>query len=556
MGNDTRIGVFICHCGSNIAGFLAVPELAEYVQTLPEVVYVQENRYSCSEGGLKEIQRAIKEHNLNRVVVAACTPRTHEPLFRDTCREVGLNPFLFEMCNIRDQCSWVHMKAREAATEKAKDLLRMSIARAKLLQPQTEIEVAVEPTVMVIGGGIAGLSAALNLANCGFQVKLIEREDKLGGLLNKLYKLHLTHEEAQDILQRRIKAVENHPNVEVYTRALLTELQGFIGNYQATINQEGRFHTFPVGVVIVATGAQVLQPVGYYNYDGQKIITQLELEEKLRAAPLKEQDIVMIQCVGAREPDRPYCSRICCSIAIKNALLIKEQNPSSNVFILYRDIQTHGSEFEDYYLEARKKGIIFLHYSLESPPIVQGNVIKVYSNMIGEEIEIPYDLVVLSTPLISQPDSETLAKLLKVPRDKDGFFFEAHAKLRPVEFATDGVYLCGSARWPAFIEEAIFQAEGAASRAAIPMANRSVKVEPIVASINAEICRGCGRCVEACPYQAYELVEAEGRWTKAEINPVLCKGCGVCAVVCPSGAITTQHFTDEQIESMLTVAIS
>jgi len=552
---ETRIGVFICHCGSNIAGFLTVAEIAEYVRTLPQVVHVQENRYSCSEGGLREIKQAIRDHGLNRVIVAACTPRTHEPLFRDTCREAGLNPFLFEMCNIRDQCSWVHMKAGKAATEKAKDLIRMSVARARLLRPQEEIEVSVEPTAMVIGGGIAGLAAALNLANCGFQVRLIEREGALGGLLNRVYRLHPVHQEAKELLQQRIRAVEEHPNIEVYTGAILTKLEGFIGNYQATIQQDGQEIVLPVGTIIVATGAQPLRPHGYYDYDGQRVVTQLELEERMAQSSLREKDIVMIQCVGAREPERPYCSRICCSIAIKNALLLKEQDPSRNIFILYRDIQTHGAEFEDYYLEARRRGVIFIRYTPETPPHNQGRAVRVYSELLGEELDIPYDLLVLSTPLIAPSGSEELAKLLKVPRDRYGFFFEAHAKLKPIEFATDGIYLCGSARWPAFTSEAILQAEGAASRAAIPMSNRVVKVEPIVATVNEEVCRGCGRCVEACPYKAYELIETGEGLAKARINQVLCKGCGVCAVVCPSGAITTQHFTDEQIESMLSVAV-
>ena len=545
-----RIGVFVCHCGTNIAGPLDVAAVAEYAEGLPGVIHVQQNKYSCSEGGLKEIQQAIREKNLDRLVVSACSPRTHEPLFRQACQEAGLNPFLFEFVNIRDQCSWVHQKNRKGGTKKAKDLLRMGVARSRQLHPQEEIAVEVIPVSLIIGGGIAGISAALSLARCGFRVKLVEKEDQLGGLLRGLYRLHDGLALASDVLDPKLTDLQNHPGIDVYTGAQVAEVQGSIGKYQIKLDSGVQLE---VGTVVVATGAQPWRPVGRYGYDGRQVITQWELEEKLQEGSLEASSVVMIQCVGAREEGRPYCSKICCSTAIKNALLVKEASPNSQVYILYRDIQTYGADFEDEYARARQQGIVFLQYDPKNPPSVQGGSVTFFCDVLGEDLEVPCDLLVLSTPLAPPEGSEELAKLLKVPRDGGGFFFEAHAKLRPVEFATDGVYLCGAARWPAFVGESVFQAEAAASRAAIPLTNRLVQVEPIVATVDQEVCRGCGRCAEVCPYQAHELEEISAGLAVTRINQVLCKGCGVCTVECPSGAITAQHYTDEQIEAMLVV---
>jgi len=551
-----RIGVFICHCGSNIAGHVDVAAVADYAQTLPGVVFVQRNMYTCSDGGLSQIKDAIVRHELNRVVVAACTPRTHEPLFRDACREAGLNPYLFEFVNIRDQCSWVHMHEPEAATAKAKDLVRMGVARAHLLQPLEEQEVPVEPVALIIGGGMIGMTAALNLARRGFQVKLVEREAELGGLLRHLDRLYPTQDEAQPLVEARIAEVKGNPNIEVFTASTLHSLKGFVGNYEVVVqDREGRQSSFRAGAIIVATGAQPLTPTGLYNYDGERVITQFELEGRFKGGPLAVQRVVMIQCVGARSAERPYCSRICCTTAIKNALEIRQANPAAEVYILYRDTETQGTRYEAYYTRAREAGIQFIRYNPRRPPQVTPDRVLVYDELLGATLGIPYDLVVLSTPLVAREGAHELAQMLKVPVDEYGFFLEAHVKLRPLDFATDGVYVAGTARWPAHLEETIAQAYGAAARAATILTKETVVSSGVVARVNEALCRGCGRCVEICPFGAPTLVEGAGGLPVARVNAVMCKGCGACASVCPTGAMQACHFTDEQVTAMLRAAL-
>ncbi|UCF58586.1 MAG: CoB--CoM heterodisulfide reductase iron-sulfur subunit A family protein, partial [Candidatus Bathyarchaeota archaeon] len=456
--NDVRVGVFVCHCGTNIGGFLDVPGLAKYALSLPNVVFTKDNKYTCSDAGLTDIKNAIAEKKLNRVVVASCTPRTHEPLFRSTCREAELNPYLFQFVNIRDQCSWVHMQDREKATEKAKALIRMGVARAVLLEPLEETEVEVNPCALVIGGGIAGMTCALSLANRGFEVKLIEKEDRLGGTLNSLHRLYPAHEEASRLVQRKTEEVEKNPNIEVLTSSEVKEIKGFVGNYDVTARQGDRDRLLKVGVIIVATGAGTLKPVGMYDYDGEKVVTQLELERMLKEGRLNAESVVMIQCVGARNEKRAYCSKVCCLTALKNAMLIKEANPNAQVFVLYRDMVTQGTRYEDYYGKARETGITFIKYSPEKHPAVKNGSVRVYDEFLGEELSLSYDLVVLSTPMVAHPDSADLAQKLKVPVDEYGFFLEAHVKLRPVDFATDGIYVCGCAHWSADVGESISQA--------------------------------------------------------------------------------------------------
>ena len=551
-----RIGVFICHCGSNIAGHVDVAAVADYAQTLPGVVFVQRNMYTCSDGGLSQIKDAIVRHELNRVVVAACTPRTHEPLFRDACREAGLNPYLFEFVNIRDQCSWVHMHEPEAATAKAKDLVRMGVARAHLLQPLEEKEVPVEPVALIIGGGMIGMTAALNLARRGFQVKLVEREAELGGLLRHLDRLYPTQDEAQPLVEARIADVKSSPNIEVFTASTLHSLKGFVGNYEVVVqDREGRQSSFRAGAIIVATGAQPLTPTGLYNYDGKRVITQFELEGRFKQGPLAVQRVVMIQCVGARSAERPYCSRICCTTAIKNALEIRQANPTAEVYILYRDTETQGTRYEAYYTRAREAGIQFIRYNPQRPPRVTPDRVLVYDELLGATLGIPYDLVVLSTPLVAREGAHELAQMLKVPVDEYGFFLEAHVKLRPLDFATDGVYVAGTARWPAHLEETIAQAYGAAARAATILTKETVVSSGVVARVNEALCRGCGRCVEICPFGAPTLVEGASGLPVARVNAIMCKGCGACASVCPTGAMQACHFTDEQVTAMLRAAL-
>ena len=556
MSEEPRIGVFVCHCGSNIAGHVDVGAVADYARKLPGVVFVQENMYTCSDAGLTEIKTAIVDEKLERVVVAACTPRTHQPLFQETCREAGLNPYLFEFVNIRDQCSWVHMRQREAATHKAQDLVRMGVAKARLLQPLEEREVPVEPVALIVGGGMIGMTAALNLANRGFEVKLVERESELGGLLLQLDKLYPTQDDALPLVRARVAEVRRNSRIEVFTSSVLQDVKGFVGNYEVVVqDREGRQSSFKVGGIIVATGASVLKPVGLYGYDGQRVITQLELEERFKTGAFDADRVVMIQCVGSRIPERPYCSRICCTTAIKNALEIKAYRPNAEVYILYRDTETQGTRYEAYYTRAREAGIQFIRYDLERPPKVSERQVVVFDELLGARLGIPYDLVVLSTPLVPDKEAHKLAQLLKVPVDEHGFFLEAHVKLRPLDFATDGIYVAGSARWPAHLEETITQAYGAASRAATILSKDRVKSSGVVAQVNEYLCRGCGRCVEVCEFGAPSLVEVSPGSKVARVNPVMCKGCGACASVCPTGAMTAMHFTDQQVTAMVRAAL-
>ena len=548
--DEARVGVFICHCGSNIAGFLDIEGLLEYASTLPHVAFVQGNMYTCADAGRAEIMKAIAEHELNRVIVASCTPRTHEPLFRATCRQAGLNPYLFEFVNIRDQCSWVHMEEPERATSKAKDLIRMGVARAALLEPKQQIGVPVVPRGLVIGGGVAGLTAALSLANQGFEVTLVEREPVLGGLLKDVHQLYPTGDDSQAFIQAKVDAVRRHPKIEVLTGAEVRDVQGFVGNYEIAIEQGQKALNLSVGVIIVAIGAREFKPAGMYGYDGKRVITQGELEKLLmqgnEALDPSCRSVVMIQCVGARNKAHPYCSTICCMTAVKNATLLKEADPEMRVYVLYRDMMTLGSKYEDLYREARGLGVTFVQYNPDSPPTVREGEVVVYDELVGQALGIPCDLTVLSVPLIGQRGAGALAQMLKVPVEEHGFFLEAHVKLRPLDFATDGIYLCGSAHWPSDVGESVSQAFGAAARAAILLSRGEVEVEPIVSMVDEEKCVGCGLCEMACPYKAIVLRDT-GSGRKAETIVASCKGCGVCGAGCPEKAITMQHFTDQQL---------
>ena len=446
---DARVGVFICHCGSNIGGLIDCKKLAEESGTLPNVIHSEDNLYTCSETGLNAIKEAIKEKNLNRVVVASCTPRTHEPLFRDCCAEAGLNPYLFNFVNIRDQCTWVHMKDPEGAYQKSKDVVRMGVAKAVKLEPLDMVNVKINPVAMVIGGGVAGMSAALSLSRQGFKTYLIEKEDKLGGRLNSLYKLFPYDIDASEFVGKMINDVQNAKNLEVITSAKVVDIDGFVGNFKAIVEQSGNTRELDIGAIVIAVGSSLLDPKGLFGYDGQKRITQYELEPKLKNIEVLAKDIVMIQCVGSRNDKRPYCSSVCCMTALLNAVEIKEQNPNAHVTILFRDLYTPGTDYEEYYRKARELGVLFVKYDADRAPNVEESVVKVYNEFIGDEMEIPYDLLVLSTPLVANADNKALAQLVKVPLESNGFFLEAHVKLRPSDFATDGVFIGGTAKWPA-----------------------------------------------------------------------------------------------------------
>jgi heterodisulfide reductase subunit A len=550
-----RIGVFVCHCGRNIGGYLDVPRVVEYAGGLPNVVHAEHNLFTCSVEGTSAIKKAIGEHNLNRVVVASCTPRTHETLFRSICEEAGLNKYLFEMANIRDQCSWVHMECSSEATEKAKGLIASAVARARLLEPLEEIEIEVLPTCLVIGGGIAGMTAALNLANQGFNVNLVEKEAELGGNLLDIHKLFPTNKDAKDFITPVIRQVKEHDKIRTYLRVKVEAVTGFIGNYDVTLDHEGEEIKLKAGTIIVAVGAEEFKPIGQYGYGEMAgVFTQLELEKQIKNGKVNGQDVVMINCVGARIPERTYCTRFCCMTAIKNAVLIKENNPAANVWILHRDLMAYGVDFEDYYRKAEEAGVRFIRYDMARPPEVVGNGkvegVRVYHQLRQKELELPCNIVVLTTPLVPHNDNDVLSRILKVPLGQGGFFLEAHLKLQPVEFATDGIYICGSARWPVEVAEAIFQGCATAAKAAIPMRMGYTKPEAITACVDRRLCAGCGICATLCPYNAIELKSDNGKRGSSVIT-ALCKGCGTCAAACPSGAISMDHFKDEQIMAQI-----
>ena len=563
----TRIGVFICSCGINIGGVVDVDKVVKYAKTLPEVAYAESNLYTCSSEGTRKITEKIKEHNLNRVVVASCTPRTHEPLFRETCEEAGLNKYLFEMANIREHCSWVHMREEKKATNKAKDIVRMAVAKARLLKPQEETEVSVTPATLIIGAGISGMLAALCLARQGFRVHLVEKEDEAGGMLKKINKLYPTDDDASNLLNLATRAVKANSKIDLHTSTIIKDVKGYIGNFEATVVKNGKETiVLNIGTIIVATGAEEFKPTGMYRYgEHENVVTQLELEQLLKKGLQKNVNkIVMIQCVGAMEESssggNEYCSRICCAVALKNALLIKEAKPKADVYILYRQLQAYGREYENYYLRAQEKNVKFLHYLPGRPPSVKVEAngklkVNVYNTIVDNEIPVDCDMLVLSTPLVQHESGKSLSPILKVPLGADGFFLEAHVKLKPVDFATDGVYVCGTAHSPKAVDESIIQAHAAASSAAIPMAREHVRSEAITAGVTEDLCRGCGKCKEACEFNAITLekkiFEVEPFLREpmlvAKVNEVVCKGCGSCATACPTGAITMKHFTDKQI---------
>jgi heterodisulfide reductase subunit A len=547
---EPRIGVFVCHCGINIGGVVNVPEVVEYAKTLPYVVYAEANLYTCSQDTQKLIREKIQQNKLNRVIVASCTPRTHEPLFRETVQEAGLNPYLFEMTNIRDQCSWVHMHEPEEATEKAKDLVRSIVAKARLLKPLEKPLINVTPVGLIIGGGVSGMTAALELAKQGFEVHLVERERELGGYLNKIHYLLEKDEDPKEKLTSLVGAVKENDRIHVHLDSEVTEINGFVGNFKSKIKQRnGRPQEVEHGIVIVATGATEYKPTEYLYGKDPNVLTQHELEEKLANGKFKAKNVVMIQCVGARNEERPNCARICCGQAIKNALRIKEVSPATEVYVLYKDIRAYGFK-EDYYREAATKGVLFVNYEDERKPQVtkeSGKLKAVFwEPVIKEDVEIEPDIVVLSAATVPNPDNKHVAEMLKVPLTKDGYFLEAHMKLRPVDFATDGVFFCGMAHSPKYIDESISQACAAASRATTVLSKPTLEMEGIVANVDEDLCSGCRICEHLCPYGAVEMREKDGKLT-AHVIEALCKGCGACGTACPTKAITMGHFTTEEI---------
>ena len=559
-GQPPRIGVFVCHCGKNIGGVVDVPSVAEYARTLPDVVYAEDNLYTCSSDTQEQIRQLIEEHDLNRVIVASCTPRTHEPLFRDTVRQAGLNPYLFEMANIRDQCSWVHMQDHEGATEKSLDLVRMAVAKARLLEPLQKRSISINNDALVIGGGISGMTAALNLGDQGFRVHLVEKEGELGGALRRVKTLQDGSSPAT-WLGETIERTLAHPNIDVHLNADLASIDGSVGNFTTTLTADGQETTFDHGAVIVAIGAEEGTPTEYLFGDDPRVMTQLQFEQVLEAGDEVGNRVVMIQCVGSRDEERPYCSRVCCSQAVKNALRFKEADPKRSVTIIYRDIRTYGMR-EDLYTRARELGVRFVRYDPESKPevgVVDGALtIGVHDPVLGQRLNLGADMLVLAPPVIPPGSAEDLAKMLKVPLNVDRFFLEAHMKLRPIDFATDGVFLCGMAHAPKLVEESVSQAMGAAARAATLLSSDELELEATISEVIDANCDGCAYCVEPCPYNALVLIEyMSGDQIKKTVqnNPALCKGCGVCMATCPKLGIFVWNFRPDQINAMVDAAL-
>jgi len=581
MGEEEpKIGVFVCHCGINIGGVVNVREVVKYAKTLQNVAYSEDNIYTCSEAGLASIKKAVKDHNLNRVIVASCTPRTHEPLFRSACREAGLNHYLFEMANIREQCSWVHAHQHEKATEKAKGLVRMAAARATWLEPQDEPELEIKDTSMVVGGGISGMTAAVTLANQGFKVYLVEKDPELGGNLRRLHKLYPTMQDTAELLAPTLNAVKASKHIETLTSTLVSDVKGYVGNFKVTVTQsDGEKRDIDVGTIIVACGAaNYTPPKGLYQYGVfPHVVTQLEMDELLKNGKIEKppQRVVMIQCVGARkgeiravdlagfpksdtarllskilkakkEEGWPYCSKICCMNAIKNAILVKQKFPETDVIILYGDVRVY-KEYEDFYSQAREHQVKFIKHIEEVRPEISHGldgelVVTAYDALSGQEISLPCDWVVLSTPMIPHKEEVILARLLKIPISSDGFLMEAHVKLRPVDTQMDGVFLAGVASGPKDVPESIISAKAAAARAGTLMANKKMRTEALTSAVDEDQCIGCGLCEEICTYSAHYLEQG-----KSHTIAALCRGCGACAAECPRRAISMQHFTDDQI---------
>jgi heterodisulfide reductase subunit A len=549
-GEEPRIGVFVCRCGINIGSVVDVPGVKEYAETLPNVVYADENLFSCSQDTQKKIVEKIKEHNLNRVVVASCSPRTHEPLFQETIQEAGLNKFLFEMANIRDQCSWVHQQEKEDATKKARDLVRMAVANSRLEQPLSQLARPITKSGLVIGGGVAGMNAALGLAKQGYSAVLVEKEDELGGNARNLH----YSERGTDIgayIDGLVAEVNASDMVSVYAGAEIVKFGGYIGNFETTIKTAaGGEELVQHGISIIATGAHEAIPTDYEYGKSDRIMTQLQFEDKLSG---KEERVTgagvvaMIQCVGSRNQERPYCSRVCCTEALKNALKLKELSPEAQVFIFYRDIRSYGM-LEEYYDRARRAGVIFIRFvpGTDTEPRVNierdGIGIDFTESFLNEAMSIKADYLVLSSATEPNPN-EKLSAMMKVPQTAEGFFLEAHAKLRPVDFASDGIYLCGMAHSPMRMNEAISQAAAAVSRACTVLSQDTITIGGIISVVDPEKCAACLTCVRVCPYNVPVITDEH----TAYIEPAACQGCGICSADCPAGAITLQHYRDVQL---------
>ena len=560
---EPRVGVFVCHCGANIGRVVDVPSTVEYALTLPNVVYAQEQLFSCTTNSAKEIADLVTEKGLNRVVIAACSPRTLEPLFQDTLREAGINQYFLEMSNIREHNSWVHSMEKEASTEKAKDLIRMATARACHLESLQEIDLPVNKTALVVGGGIAGMNCALSIARQGHEVYLLEKDTDLGGMARRI---HSTLEglDVQAYLHDLVQNIYQHPLIHVCLDSTITDAAGYIGNFVTSVKSDRGLMEIKHGAAVIATGADEYKPTEYLYGEDERVMTQLELEEQISAENEKlihAQTLVMIQCIGCRNEERNYCARVCCSQAVKNALRLKKINPGMNIYVLFRDMRTYGL-MEDYYREASENDVTFIRYEPDDTPEVaaaegEGRPVlrvAVTDPILGQKLAVDADYLVLSAAAVPSETNKEISELFKVTIGPDGFFKEAHVKLRPVDFATEGVFLCGTAHYPKHISEAVNQSYGAAGRAIALLSHDTVTVSGAVCEVDEKKCMGCGACASACTYAAITLRETR-QGKKAEVNPVLCKGDGLCNAKCPTGAIRLKHFTDEEILSQIDAAV-
>ncbi len=557
MNDFPRIGVFICHCGINIGGVIDVPKVVESTKTLPYVVLADDETFTCSSDSLERIKDRIVDLGLNRIVVASCTPRTHEPIFQDTLKEAGLNPHLFEMVNLRDQNSWVHRGNPVLATKKAIETVRMGVIKVADMVPVEHHKVPVIPEALVIGGGVAGMSSSLSMADQGFKVHLVEREEKLGGLLNDIY-LGAGQEDPVELLKTTVEKVMSHPNIIVYTSSELMEITGYVGNFTSKIGNSDGSQMVQHGVVVVATGADAYEPTEFSYGKSDRIIRQKELEKDIAKGSgyLKDLgEVVMIQCVGSRNEEHPYCSRICCTNALKNAVRLKEMKPELPIYVMYRDIRSYGFREDRLYSKARKLGVLFFQYDPEGEPQVDVKgkeiTVKVWDRVLQRDVVFHPDRLVLSTGMVPKDNSD-IAQKLKVPLNQDGYFSEAHMKLRPVDFSGDGIFLAGTAHSPRFLEEAILQGKATAARAGTILSREFLETKGNIARVSSRNCAGCQLCVQICPYDAIDYDEEK---KVVNVNEILCQGCGACAAICPSGTSQQTSFTKRQIMSMIDASL-
>lgn len=561
---EPRIGVFVCHCGANISSVVNVPSTVEYALTLPNVVYAKQQIFSCATNSAKEITDLAREKGLNRVVIAACSPRTLEPLFRDTLREAGLNQYYLDMANIREHCSWVHSKQKEEATQKAQDIVRMSVARASRLEPLQEFDLPVNKTALVVGGGIAGMTCALSIARQGHEVHIVEKAKDLGGMARRL---HTTLEglDVQTYLDKLIQKIYQNPLIHVSHEATIKNVEGYLGNFTTTIETEGRIKEIKHGASVLAIGAEEYKPTEYLYGQNENVFTHMELGQEIakgNETVLNAETLVMIQCVGCRNEDRNYCSRVCCGHAVKNALKLKKHNPDMRIYILFRDMRTYGFR-EDAYREASENDVKFIRYEPEDKPLVEAvkegkkTVLRVTvpDYILGKRLELDADVLSLAAAVIPSESTKEIAGLFKVTLSPDGYFKEAHVKLKPVEFATDGVFLCGTAHYPKHVPETINQAYGAAGRVLTLLSRDTVTASGSVAKVTEYDCVSCGACITACTYQAIEFVDTP-KGKKAWVNPILCKGDGLCNAKCPTNAIVLKHFTNDALLGQIDAASS